>query len=196
MHSEPQADCILIIDALMSQNSQMMRGELHLLAYMSCLLHLYDGGSVSDWGYTFYGTEDGAPFSDELESAFQSLVDAGSIIPKGESFIALPHLSRVATAISTLEAFAHRRACVSGSMASICYFGSGIVREALEQEPELRRARSAGTQRKLLIEEGLESLYFHFQFIKERLPRMEDLRASSVLWISSLYETKRLGAVV
>ena len=196
IQSEARTDCFLIVNALISQNNQMMRSELHLIAYMSCLLHIFKSGTFLDWGYPFYGTEDGAPFSDELEAVFSSLLDSGQILPTGESYVATINFCSVATKISTLGTVAPRLECIQASMASVCYFGSGIVREALEQEPVLRRARTAGTRRKLLAEEGLGSLYFHFKFIKERLPEMNDLRASSLLWISSLYETKRLELLV
>jgi len=190
----PQADCLFISDGLTQENGMFMRSEVHLLAYMSCLLHLYAGGSIADWGYTFYGTIDGAPFSDELELSFQSLIESRLISPSGEGFMAIEGLGRIASAYSLMETLRVRHKCISASIATIQYFGSGVVREALEQEPVLSKARKAGTERRLFAEGGLDSLYFHFQFIRDRLGNHDDLRFPGILWVGSLYEIKLLGA--
>jgi hypothetical protein len=187
---EPQADCLFIADAMTEENGLFMRGELHLLAYMACLLNLYRGGSTADWGYAFYGTVDGAPFSDDLEEAFRALIDTGSIVPDGEGYRAIGPLRLLSAAYASLESLRWRFECVDASVASVRYYGSGIVREALVEEPVLRRARRAGTERKLFAEGSLDALYAHFRYLRDKLPAHEDLRIPSLLWIGSLYQLK------
>ncbi len=53
-------DALQIIASLQSIYRNVAEAEVHLFAYLSCLLSLYSGQPVGDWGYDFAGTTTGS----------------------------------------------------------------------------------------------------------------------------------------
>src|SRR5215469_17108196 len=51
------------------------RPELHLLSYASCLLSLYEGYPVAEWGYEFIAAENGLPFSPDIDASIDVALD-------------------------------------------------------------------------------------------------------------------------
>ena len=70
-------DCLFVANRLQSQRSSISVQEIHLFTYLACLLWLYRERAVSDWGYKFVGTEVGAPFSREIDTALKELLERG-----------------------------------------------------------------------------------------------------------------------
>lgn len=67
-------DTLYVIEKTKSQCSGLSLNELNFLSYFACLLSLYQGHPVSEWGYSFLRNNQGAPISAELLESCQMLV--------------------------------------------------------------------------------------------------------------------------
>jgi hypothetical protein len=62
-------DALAVSRQLENQLGDVAVAEVHLFAYLACLLALYKGHSPSVWGYAFAVTDYGYPFSGEIQNA-------------------------------------------------------------------------------------------------------------------------------
>ncbi|MBV8276889.1 MAG: hypothetical protein JO170_16750 [Verrucomicrobia bacterium] len=182
-------DCLYFGSWLQQQISGFSAAELHLLSYLACLLGLYRAQPQTDWGYAFVGTELGAPFSAEIEAALQSLERWGYFTSKPD------RLQMTAAAQEKLEAlleqflYRERIECLKAAASSILAFSVGTVREALGQQPDLRRAKNVPGSRALMEEAALDELYRDFDVLRRALQNTgTDLRLPAVLWITALFK--------
>src|SRR5579862_4797161 len=77
--SSASFDFLFITEELSLKLGTATVGETHLFAYLGCLLSLFEGQPVADWGYSFAGLESGSPFSPELQEAYAELERAGFV---------------------------------------------------------------------------------------------------------------------
>lgn len=60
--------------------------ELNFMSYFSCLLSLYQGNAVSEWGYSFLKSEKGVPVSAELSESCTLLYETCELSKEGVCF--------------------------------------------------------------------------------------------------------------
>ena len=86
MQLNPDAtfDCLFVGHRLQARVGSFANAELHLFAYLSCLLWLFRRRIVADWGYEFVGTELGAPFSRHIDLAVTELLGRGYFLRVGD----------------------------------------------------------------------------------------------------------------
>lgn len=72
-------DTLYIASHTEKQYESLSLVEVTFLSYFSCLLSLYKGNPVSDWGYFFLRNEQGAPVSADLAEACELLMVNGHI---------------------------------------------------------------------------------------------------------------------
>lgn len=183
-------DCLYLGSRLQRSLDGFSAAELHLLAYLACLLSLYLKTPAADWGYGFIGTERGAPFSLDIKDAAQELENRGffySLQDKLQVTVAAEELLKELEGMSLYE---ERANCLNAASSSIIAFSVGTVREALDNEPELQRAKRMPSNRELLDEPGIEIIYEHFQLLREVLgDRIKDLRLPAVTWLTALFRS-------
>lgn len=186
----PTFDCLYLGSQLQRQLDGFSPAELHLISYLACLLSLYRRTPTSDWGYNFVSTELGAPFSREIEVTASELSRRGFFSRVHEQL----QMTRIAeerlVELQALSLFQERSECLKAASASIVAFSLGTVREALWNEPELRRAKSLRANRTLLEEPGLGLIYEEFGFLREALGgHSVDLRLPAVVWLTALFRS-------
>jgi len=186
-------DCLFIADHLKNQKMGFSKEEVHLFAYLACLLWLYQKRVVNDWGYIFVGTVYGAPFSREIDVSLSALHGASFLRRDQDRFYAIketvePQLRNLASLKMNQERVECLRAACSSTMA----FSIGMVGSALANEPELSRAREVHLSRPLLEEAAQEQLFEHFKALRNALDqRSTDLRLPAVVWLAALYQTNK-----
>ena len=164
-----------------------------MFAYLACLLSLYRGQPVADWGYGFAGTRDGSPFSPELESAVRALSAIGylhltddgvDITATGrEELLALQQLSQNRDRVSYLEP-----ACSSGLAMPV-----GVIHHALAQEPTLRPATRLAAARPLLDGPYLPRLYEQFAALGRTVGvEHQDLLIPATVWLGYLWRASEM----
>ena len=108
-------DSLYISAALGTNIRRPVVAEIHAFAYLACLLSLYRGQPVSDWGYGFAGTRDGSPFSPEIEGAVRAMASTGylhvsegdiGITAGGQNCRHSRNCSKIANALRTLSLLA------------------------------------------------------------------------------------------
>lgn len=190
LHPNATFDCLLVARRLQAQGAAFTGPELHLFAYLACLLWLYRKHIVTDWGYSFVGTELGAPYSQEIDSAVRELLRRGLFL-RVHGRLRLTELAeQTLEDFSNLEMNLERAECLNAACASVAAFSLGMVTSALAQEPELSRAKALPASRLLLEDAAQSQLYVQFEALRSNLgQRTNDLRLPAVVWLSALYRS-------
>ena len=182
-------DSLYIARNLQQDRSAFVAAEVHLFAYLSCILWLYRYGSTADWGYSFVGTNQGAPYSLAIGSALDEMLRRGILVREGR------HMRLSARGELCLRPFENmtinkgRVECIRGACGATAAMSRGMVNGALSEEPELRRARTTPANRPLLEGAGHSQLFEHLDALRRGLGgKDEDLRVPAVVWLSALHE--------
>lgn len=77
MNSLAFYDTLFISNKLSKKYGDAAISEAHLLAYLACLLSLYDGRPASEWDYLFVVGNAHAPYAREVEESIETLVENG-----------------------------------------------------------------------------------------------------------------------
>src|SRR6266481_2602955 len=140
-------DFLFLSEHLSLKLGSVFSGEIHLFAYLGCLLSLFDCQPVAEWGYSFAGLESGAPFSPELQEACNQFEQAG-FLGRADESIAITELGKQQLMfLNTLKTFVARKPYLSAACGSLLSFPVGMVRSALSMEPGLRPVLSVGGTR-------------------------------------------------
>ena len=186
-NSDATFDFLILASRMQKRNDSFVIPEIHLFAYLSCLLWLYRCQAVSDWGYSFVGTEFGAPFCVEIDSAATDLLERG-YIQRIDGRFQITELAKQRIEIfTTLEMNFDRLECLNAACSSTSFLSTGMVRHAMLQEPELRRSQDRPSSRKLLEESAISQIYAQFDVLKSAIARpTNDLRLPAVVWLTAL----------
>lgn len=164
-------------------------GELHTLAYLACLLSVYDDHDVRWWGYRFTATRAGAPFAYALDQALTAASEAGLLV-RGDRVWSVSERGRVE--LEQLEPLVlnHRRlAYLKAAGGAALAMPLPSVASALSAEPGLRRALNFVRTRELLDETGVSLLEDQFAVVSEALEddaAARDLMVPAVVWLTYL----------
>lgn len=184
-------DFLFITGKLCARFGTATSGEIHLFSYLACLLSLFRGQPVADWGYSFAGLDSGSPFSAELQAARPGLELAGLIVGKAGSITITPQGERELEFLSALHHFGSRKSYLTAALESLLSFPVGMVRNALSMEPGLRPAIKVGGTRPLLEETALGQLHEHFEALYSVLGESHDLFVPSTVWLTYLLKSSR-----
>jgi hypothetical protein len=195
MQLNPDAtfDCLFIGHHLQATTGSFANAELHLFAYLSCLLWLYRRQVVTDWGYEFAGTELGAPFSQQIDLAVNELLARGYFLRLGDRLQMTDDAEQDLRTFAELELNRDRIECLQAATASTTALSIGMVATALAHEPELSRARALPANRLLLDELGRTQLYTQFDVLRQGLNQeSRDLRLPAIVWLAALYRAEEI----
>lgn len=187
MNSRALYDSLGIGIRLQASYGNVAKAEVHIFAYLSCLLSLYKGWPVSKWGYTFISTDQGIPFALDIENSILVLLERG-LMSQQETYYRVTHLGKAEYEIlSQLKDLGERSAFLEGACSSILSLPVGIIRDAITQEPELQRANTLSVSRQLLHGPGLTSLHRQFERLSSAVGiEVSDLMIPAVIWLTYL----------
>lgn len=192
MQHNPEA--VSDVLAIMRTNKDLAqtttRVTVQRIAYLSCLLALYDGQPTAEWGYKFSRTEIGTPFSADINDAIDVLIRTGTLsvgreVRGAKELLLVNEGGLLVALIGGLERLKARAkylsaACNGGVIASPTTLGQG-----LDNEPTVRRALKREAGGSLLEGPALQLLYEQFAAINEAVGGgKEDLITPSVVWLS------------
>jgi hypothetical protein len=167
----------------------MTAGELHTLAYLGCLLSVYDGHNVRWWGYRFTATRAGAPFAYALDQALTAATDAGLLIHRDRTWTISASGRAELEQLDPLVLNHRRRPYLNAAAGTALAMPLPSVASALSAEPGLRRALRFVRTRELLDETGVSLLDDQFTVVSEALkddPAGGDLMVPAVVWLTYL----------
>jgi hypothetical protein len=185
-------DCLFLVHRLQCRLASIAVPEIHLFAYLACLLWMFRQRPVSDWEYSFVGTELGAPFSRDIDEALKELLDRGYLRREpGYGVRWTRHVKDTLRELLALSLYQDRRECLEAACSSIAAFSVGMVNAALANEPDLSRSKALPSTRQLLEESATSQLYIQFEALRIALSgRTADLRLPAVVWLSALYRSQ------
>lgn len=165
--------------------------EIHLFAYLSCLLSLYDRQPASAWGYRFGVTRDGYPFSSDNEDAIGHLISRGKLVCDGE-YVSLSEPGEIEYSfLSALSVYRSRVSFIEGACSSALAMPLGSIRQAIYRDPDIQRSFSLSQPRMLLSEEAQHQLYAQFATLSQVIGvDVKDLMVPAVIWL--MYHTSPL----
>jgi hypothetical protein len=184
-------DFLFIAQELSSKLGSATLGEIHLFAYLGCLLSLFKGLPVADWGYGFAGLESGAPFGPELQEAYADLERAGLVSSVSNGVVVSDVGRQRLEILNALQTVALRKPFLAAACESLLSFPVGLVRSAMSMEPGLRPVISVGGIRPLLAMTSLEQLHEHFDALSSVLGVTSDLLVPSTVWLTYLLDLAR-----
>jgi hypothetical protein len=192
MSPEATFDALSVVGHLELTLDRVLPSEVHLFAYLACLLSLYTGRPVSDWAYTFAGTAEGAPFSADLDDALSALRASGDLQGSTLGFELSERGRTEYDLLRDLSQNADREVFVAGACTSALALPVAVVRSAMFQEPALRKAASMQAARQLLEKVDLTVLYEQFGALSTALEgEVRDLIVPAVAWLTYLVRTAK-----
>jgi len=181
-------DTLSIIVKVQVPLREVSPGEIHALAYLSCILSLYEGHPVAEWGYVFAGTKEGTPYSVAITEAIDVLLRTGlAEETQSRMLVASSSGSHEYELLSSLTRNRDRERYLSGACASVFALPINVLRNAISQESVLQRAAALGATRPLFDPPDLDSLYEQFRALSAAIGvQTSELMIPAVTWLSYL----------
>lgn len=184
-------DCLQIAADLDEPLGGASRMDFQRIAFLSCLLSIYQAKPVSDWGYRFANTGAGTPFSDELNDAVGYLLNGGQLLESNGRIRVSESGRAMLSIIRSFDSIAGRPTCVGAACASMLAVPRATMVDGIDQEPTVAASHLRSGATMLLGEPHLQVLHDHFDTLSKVIPPdASDLFSPSVLWLSYMSETK------
>lgn len=195
INSDAIFDTLSIVFRLREPLSGVTAPEVHLFSYLACILSLYDGKPVDDWGYLFAGTANGSPYSYAISEVIEQMLDSG-FLQTSDEMLSLSDAGRQEYDIQqTLAQNTWREIYLTGACDSVLAVPVGLLRDALSREAALDRAAQLERTRPLLEDVDLETLYDQFGALSEAIGvQVRELMVPAVAWLSYLSRLPRSEA--
>ncbi len=161
--------------------------EIHMLAYLSCLLSLYRQQPVSLWGYQFAVTRENYPFASDLQAGIDTLCSSG-YLATAEGYYSITGRGQAELeALQSLNVYQERRAFIDGACSCLITLPISAIRRALENDPDIQPATAISQSRLLFSESGVQTLYDHFSALSDAIDvHTDDLTIPAVVWVAFL----------
>ena len=195
MSSESSFDSLYILDAVGYSSGGATRGEVQLLAYLACLMSVYEGQGAQEWGYAFTATGAGAPYAVDIAGSLDQLV-RGGFATHDDQLIELSDRGREELKfVVSLPLNARRVRFLDAATAAALAMPLPSVADALSAEPGLRRALRFVKTRALLDETGIGLLEEQFGELARATGDEEgsadDLMVPTVVWLTYLASVRQ-----
>jgi hypothetical protein len=187
-------DCMAICESLETITGGAGELEIAHLAYLACLLSVYEGDPPSEWGYDFAVTPSMAPFSRELSKATHDLIVSGLLQESPDGICLTDRGRRNMEVLANLKRFDRRRVAVDAACKSASAIPLPLVTESMAAEPQLKRARELDSTRSLLDEAGRHSVMEHFRALAIAVPPVNDLFVPAVVWLTYLLRGSEMAS--
>ena len=162
--------------------------EMHLFSYLGCILALFRGKPIGDWGYSYAITSNGFPFSVQFEDARRSVITSGLATVTHDETIEpqYPELAQELEIICSIGSWTERRNCLRAATECAVALPVGSIRYAVEQSPGVSTSIKLGQRRALLEDEDVTLLYEEFKLVSSVLGGVvDDLLSPAVIWLSA-----------
>jgi len=193
MNISPTAyfDTLFIVSNLQEELGDVLKSEIHLYSYLGCLLSLYDGQPVSEWGYRFAVTDSGYPFSGEVEKSIDLQIRSGLISLSQGSDTSSYNVTKGGRLrkenLEDQSMFSKRTQYLEGACSSTLALPPGLIRTALTSERTVSNAVKLGQSKLLLDEVATDRLYEDFEAIRRVIGSdVDDFMAPAVTWLTYL----------
>lgn len=193
---EAYCDALFILNDAPKSVLPMSVIEMHLFSYLGCILGLFQGKPIGDWGYSFAVTSEGFPFSAGFEQARRSLVSSGLVESDDDGAMA-PYRPAIDSELETVLAtgsWAERRRWLRGATECALALPIGAIRYAIGQTPGMVTSLQIKQRRPLLDADDVELLYDEYRVVNAVLGAdAQDVLSPAVIWLSARVLRKEGG---
>lgn len=189
MQVNPSAvfDILFISRNLKQEYSDLSFNELNFLSYFACLMSLYEGNPVTEWGYTFYKSGSGVPISPAIVDAVEVMTENTELMKTGGYYGITEYGEANFMEYNDISLFIHRKKYLSA--VCDCLLTDTIVTllAALSQEPII--VESKNHESKLLNTDrnsALALLHSHFDIIQNVVGTQQELYVPAYMWLQYL----------
>jgi hypothetical protein len=165
-------------------------GEIHLFAYLACLLSLYRLQPTAAWGYVFVRTDSGLPFSDSIALAAKALAPGGLVeVSSDEGYLITARGRAALHQFGTLGLMRERVEFIQAACDAAITIPPTTIRRALSAEPGLTMAANRSLYTSLGSEGAREALYEQFKILHRVLGfDVASLLIPAMAWLTYLSE--------
>lgn len=184
MVPEAHFDVLFILEQLGAIQPRPTSAETHLVAYLACLVRLYTGRPVSEWGYVFALAE-GRPFAAEIEQALNNLQSRGLVSVDSEQELTITTRGRAELGALTRLHLGKRATVLDAACTACSSLPLPSVRGALLQDAQV--GPLARLQQSSILFEGPSLQLMHRQFEELRKGTGEvstDPTLPAMLWVA------------
>lgn len=185
---EAYFDAVTIVGDAPVSTLPMTVIEAHLFAYLGCVLGLFQGQPVGDWGYPFAVTSEGFPYSVPFNDALESLLVRGILDQAGDGMLSVDSAAAQAeiSKLLTFGPWSSRREWLKVATGCALTMPVGAIRHAITQTPGMSSAVRLGQRGHLLQQHDTELLYGEYKIVSSVLGEdAHDLLSPAVLWLSA-----------
>ena len=187
-------DSLYIVSQTSVQYSGISLSELNFMSYFSCLLALYRGNTVSDWGYSFLKSDQGVPVSAELAESCSMLIEADELKNDGVCYGITPAGESRLQFLQTMEYMRSRIECLQA--ACDCLLTDSIVEilslislDSVIKEASLHPLKCLNCE----DNSSLSILYQQFGLVRKAIGNRRNLFIPATSWL--LYLRQKRGKV-
>lgn len=185
MNPDAAYDTLKIVSQLTRPLAGASRGDLQKLAFLSCMLALFRGRPVADWGYRFARTSFGTPFSSEINDALDALKRSGRVVETDGRYTLSESGEQLLTTMALLGTCQIRDVYLDAACSSTLAVPPGVLTKALAEEPTVLSSSYRVQGATLLEGPAVQLLHEHFKGLAMCLGDSADgLLTPSVLWLS------------
>lgn len=188
---EPKAyfDSLLIMDEIPQSMKPISFVEYHLFSYLSCVLSLFRGDSISNWGYNYTVTQYGFPFSNDLQNAINLITRKGFIFSDDNGLFQPSNdlIKEELNNFSYKSSISHRRSLISTALKCGLNIPSGAIRNAIKHSPGISLPSSLSQSASLLDDtDNISLIYDEYKVISDMIGKNnKDLLSPAVIWLSA-----------
>lgn len=193
---EAYFDCLALLSNAPASVRPLSSRELHLFSYLACLLALFEGEPIADWGYEFALTSRGYPHSADFEAAREALVRTGMLVAADDDSLAVSGRAIAELeALSSLSNLNSRLRWLTAATDCALALPVGSIRYAVTSRPDLIAATGSGHPRDLVTDLYVAQIHDERTLIEAALGgESADLLAPAVAWLS-LYVLGRRDSI-
>lgn len=195
---EAYVDGLIIMSDAPSSVLPMSVNEVHLYSYLGCVLALFKGKPVADWGYPYAITSEGFPWSAEFDQAREALCANGLIDVDDRGMLSArrPELTAELATVMSLGSWSERRPWLRAAVECALALPVGSIRHAVSRSPGVATPFLLGQRGRLLEPADATLLYEEYAVVSEVLGAgAQDVLSPAVIWLSARILRKEEAAV-
>lgn len=183
---EAYFDNLVLVGEAPSSVLPMSVVELHLYSYLGCILALFRGQPIGDWGYGYSVTSEGFPFSAELEQSRRVLAKSG-ILDVDEAGLIRPNVELLGGELKmvlSISSWEERRNYLRTATECALALPVGSIRYAINQTPGIMPSLMLKQRRRLLDTDDISLLYEEYKVVRSVVGESNAL-SPAVVWLSA-----------
>lgn len=159
--------------------------EIHLFSYFSSILYLYRQNTITEWNYRFIISENGYPFSDDINEAINRHIQNGLFDEKETYCTITSRGTDEFNKFKALSSFKKREECLNAACTTSILMPYSQTLRALLNDPQIVREKE--NQNRPWLEQS--NIYPKFQELSQAVGvPINDLLLPAVTWISYINE--------